>query len=182
MQSSAGLFFVSMETQSSCRRSGDRLMSRRCRLVKPHVGSWDETMAGREWAALQALCALYLSHFVLFLSSVRLHVAPHADGHTHTRIDTNSPGMKWAVCKKAERTMKTKTGCQREFVQEGSSFNPNKTATRHNTWMEWMSMPGMRYPQINTACYITGLTAWGSYFLLRYFVSQLWLRLNEVGV
>lgn len=83
-------------------------------------------MAGREWAALQALCALYLSHFVLFLSS-----------HTHIHIDTNSPGMKWAVCKKAERTMKTKTGCQREFVQEGSSFNRTKLqlGTTHG-WSE----------------------------------------------
>lgn len=68
---------------------GDMLMSRRRSLAKPLVGPWDETMAGREWAASPVLCALCVCLSVCFSPT-----------HTH--------GVNWTVCKKAVRTMKTK--------------------------------------------------------------------------
>lgn len=47
-------------------------------------GPWDETMAGRERAALQAPCALYLSRFGLFCVWLPPHIPSLT--HTHTQL------------------------------------------------------------------------------------------------
>ena len=60
-------------------RRGSRLMSRRRSQAEPHVGLWNETMVGREWDALLALCDLDL----IFLSQTHTHT------HTHTHTVMN---------------------------------------------------------------------------------------------
>lgn len=74
---------------------GSNLMSRIHRLTEPLVSPWEETMAGREWAALQALCALYRCVSLSFVFSVSFcqcvfppHILSlsHAHTHAHTHI------------------------------------------------------------------------------------------------
>ena len=120
------------------------------------------------------LCSPPLSRsaFCFFLSlSVDLCVVPphilslshthtHTQSHTHTHRNTQL----WTVCKKAERTMKTKTGCQREFICPGGMIFPptncNWTQCRGGAPESGCvhRMLGMGYLQINTSCCITVLT------------------------
>lgn len=161
---------------------GGGLMSRRRSPAEPRVGPWDETMAGRQWAALQALCALHrclalpFVFFCLFLSICvcfprtfsRSH--PPTSTHTHTFTHTHRNTQLWTVCKKAERTMKTKTGCQREFICPGGMIFPptncNWTQCRGGAPESGCvhRMLGMGYLQINTSCCITVLIVGVIYF------------------
>lgn len=150
MQSSAGIISVSMETQSSCRRSRPTQGVGGVSWCPGGVAQsslmwvWNETMAGREWDALLALCTLYhnfsLFHFFvscclavrfpltfsLSLSLSATQTQSWANTHMH------SPGMNWTVCKTAQRIMKTKTGCQREYIYPGGMiFSPKSCNLTH---------------------------------------------------
>lgn len=129
-QSSAGIFSCSIKKctrqpeEEQAKKKGEQANIQEVWTRQAPRGSLMKTMAGKEPAALRALCALCLSlcFFVVFLLSIPL-LPSHSLSHTHP------PTLLWneVDCQvKAESMVKTITGCQRKVVQEELSFNLKK--------------------------------------------------------
>ena len=169
-QSSAGIFPVSMETQSSRRRSGTT-GGRDVQEAYPRwasCGPWDETMAGREWAALLALCTLYHSLSLslcvcvcvcvcvcfLLTYSLSLSLTPP---HTHIHTPLEWTGLS---ARKLRGQWKQKQDARENLsVQEEWSFHL-KAATRHTAGAERLSQAALTVCQEWDICkHITAAAA-----------------------
>lgn len=150
MQSSAGIFSVSMETQR-CRRSGsageewddvqEAAVDNSNLMWVSEMKQWQEEselLYGPSVPSVFCLC-LFLAVCVWFLHTFSLS---HRSAPSHTgRYNT---GMNWTVCKKTEITLKTKAG----YRENSSRRNDLLTyrAIGHNAKAsEGVSMWGMRY-------------------------------------
>lgn len=129
---------------------GEEVLKSR-RLLVPHVGPRDETMAGKASAALQGPRCSLVCPSILFLSP---SVCPPPQNPfllpTHTHAHTNALAQLWnEAARQPGRAVKTITGCRREVIQEDLSFNL-QNASRHKAddkarlreisdfWVQWL--------------------------------------------